>query len=170
MTDEARRDLYKLLRSEMFESFKIHRAALQHYLTLAVAVLGATIAGSTQLAQSSWLGALLLAGPIVNTFICILGMRMCDRYYLGALERISIVAKLEEECSISERAGQQTVFAQDSHLLPERWVVKKWPPTANVYIDEHMKKGVNRLARRTFWSFIILNALLAMAILLQSLG
>src|SRR5882724_4402562 len=88
--------MYQMFRSEVYGQLNLHRETLQNYLAFSVAILGATIGGTLQLSQVGWKGAIvLLIGSILDIFVCMIAIRMCERFYLGALERVTITAKLE---------------------------------------------------------------------------
>ena len=173
MAPDALFEFYKLYRGEMIEAFKLHRESLEHYLAFAVAVFAASIAGVTQLRDIGWLRSVVLAGPILDVMICLLGIRKCDRYYLGILERITILAKLETMLDINKvwnpgelKPGQSTLFPEDKFFLPARWIENTLRySNSEAFRDSHMKSGVNSLARWTFRVAIGLNVILFFAAL-----
>lgn len=166
-------ELYRMYRGEMIEAFRLHRESLEHYLAFAVAVFAASIVGVTQLRDYGWLRSVVLAGPVLDVMICLLGIRMCDRYYLGVLERISILAKLETVLDVNKvwapgevGPDQRALFPEDKFLLPERWIEDALHYTkSEAFRDSHMRSGVNSLARWTFRVAIGLNAILFVAVL-----
>ncbi|MCP4661246.1 MAG: hypothetical protein GY856_38065 [bacterium] len=175
MDKETAFELYKLFRGEMRGSFELHRAALQHYLTFSVAVLAATIAGALRLEEVPWLGVVLVVVPILNIFICMTAISVCGRYFNGAMERITIVAKLEKILGLHGSVGGTPLgFEQDDYLLPERWLeITARFQSSKDFVDSWLNLGVNKLARRSFFFLILLNALLALSILwflVQAIG
>jgi hypothetical protein len=172
MDKELAYELYGLYRGEMVELFKIHREGLQHYLAFATAILGATIVGILQIQGMGWIGAVIAAGPILNVFVCVLAIRMCNRFYLGALERIAITAKLESVLGLQKRAkaantdqDNTTEFPKDEYFLPERWLTGRKYDTSEEFVQQGLKKGVNRVARWTFYLLIAVNVLLGIAVI-----
>jgi|YNPNPStandDraft_1061719.scaffolds.fasta_scaffold59469_2 hypothetical protein len=163
-------NLYELFRKEMGECFRIHQESLQHYLAFASAILGATILGILQIQGWGWAGLVILSGPILNSFICVLGIRMCNRFYLGALERIALTAKLEQVLGLQEPIltpdrSDNIAFPGDGHFLPERWLAGRKYSTTTEFVKRNMKSGVNRLATWTFRALIAVNILLGVAII-----
>ena len=163
--------MYKLFRVEMIEIFKLHRESLQNYLAFVAVILGATIAGTLQISSIGWIGVIVILGPILNVFVCLLAIRMCNRFYLGILERITISAKLEsilgiEEYKLTEvNQGNKTSFFKDIYILPERWMRGRQCDTAEEFIQQRLNAGVNRLAKLIFLSMIVVNILLVIVII-----
>lgn len=173
MKEDFALELYKLYRGEQHNNFEHHRETIQNYLAFAVAVLGATVVGVLQIKDVGWVGIAVLVGPILNVSVCVLAIGMCDRSFLGVLERIAITAKLEAALGLRDRVdltgeGQDdvVVFPADKYLLPERWIKGTQHATTEEFIQQHMNTGMNRLAKRTFYSLIAVNVLLGVAIVL----
>ena len=87
---------------------------------------------------------------------------MCDRFYEGMLEAITVTAKLEEIMGLNLRTGNNeiektpTVFPQDSNLIPQRWLDNRQPyKTSQEFIAAHMNQGSNNMVRRAFNIMII---------------
>ena len=102
-----------------------------------------------------------------------MAIRICDRFYRGFLERIGIAAKLESVLGLRDpvdRTGEGQdkahVFPEDRYLLPERWIKAGQYATTEKFIQEKMGAGVNRPARLTFYSLILVNVFLGVAIVL----
>ena len=157
-------EIYKLYRSEMMDGFKMQQQSFRQYITFATAILGATIAGMLQIKNIGWIGTVILTGPILNICICILAIKTCSRYYLGALERISIVAKLENILQIrnySYLTGKDKypsgVFSKDKYLLPERWLQSHQFNTTEDFINKNLDSGINRLMKKSFQLLITIN-------------
>jgi hypothetical protein len=167
--------LYVLFRGEVYESTKLHRESLQNYLAFAATLLGATIAGSLVVRGIGWMGMIVLVGPVINVVVCMLAIRTCDRFYLGALERITILAKLESLLGIldykpaSVDHSKTPAFFRDRYLLPERWIWGEKYATADEFIKQKLNAGVNRLAKQTFGLLIAVNVLLGLALMLVAL-
>ena len=162
--------MYKMFRGEMYGEINLHRETLQNYLAFSVAVLGATIGGYLQLGQASWAGAIILfAGSILNMFVCRIAIRMCDRFYLGLLERITIIAKLEPLLGLTDSRTKKTKqsevisLAEDKYLLPRSWILGSKLTTTEEFIKKYQNSGVNYLAKSTFRILIVLNILLGIA-------
>ena len=175
MEKDSALEIYKLFRGERYQSLENHRETLQNYLAFAVAVLGATIVGVLQIRDIGCIGAVILVGPILNVSVCTLAIRMCDRFYLGFLERIGITAKLESVLGLrdpvdltGEGQDKAHVFPEDRYLLPERWIKGTQYATTEEFIQQHLNAGVNRPAKQTFQLLIVVNVLLGVAIVLAA--
>jgi hypothetical protein len=166
-------ELYKLFRGEMLECFALHRTALQNYLAFAAAIGAASIAGLIQSHDSGLVAGVVVCGPLLNICICIIGVRTCNRFYLGALERIAIVTKLEHILQFDlrrtrtdqEQGSEGPPLPGDDYILPVRWrkVVAECT-TTDEFVHASMPSGVNLLARRTFEFVIAMNVALAVAV------
>jgi hypothetical protein len=95
--------MYELFRNERYKSFELHRNTLQNYLAFSVTILGATIVGVLKISNVGWIGIAIVLGPILNVLVCTLAIRMCNRFYLGALEKIVIITKLESLLRLQEQ-------------------------------------------------------------------
>jgi hypothetical protein len=162
-------ELYKLFRNELHISIDLHRKHLQHYLTFITAVLGATIAGFYQVGLG-WLTMILVIGPVINIFMCMLAIRMCDRFYEGMLEDITITAKLEDLIGLlNPRGNNETVFPNDRFIVPERWLKGREFATSAEFVEKNMDRGVNEIAKRIFYVLILVNAILGITFVILSL-
>jgi len=74
-------DLYKIYRGELYDSTRLHRETLQNYLAFAITVIGVTVAAITQIANIGLIGIFISAIPLMNSFVCLLAIKMCDRFY-----------------------------------------------------------------------------------------
>lgn len=177
MDKDTALELYKVFRSERNGNFVLHQDALEHYLTFTVAILGATIAGALGIRGMGWTGTVVLLGPILNVVVCLLAVRMCDRYYLGALEKIAILAKLESVLGLRDRldltSGSREdagMFTEDRYFLPERWIKgTRHATTTEEFVRQHLNVGVNRIAKQTFHFLILVNVLLGAVIVIVAL-
>jgi len=174
MEKEIAYSLYELFRNERYKSFELHRNTIQNYLAFSVTILGATIVGVLEIRNVGWIGVAVVLGPILNVLVCTLAIWTCDRFYLGALEKISIIVKLELLLGLQEQVELTnldqkgaTVFPGDKYFLPERWVKGTQHKTSAEFIEENMNAGVNRLAKRTFQILIAVNLLLCIIIVLN---
>lgn len=172
MEKETAYDMYKLFRNEMYESVKLHQQSLQNYLALSSAILGVTIAGVLQVKGDKWVGLVIILAPVLNIFVCKLAMQMCDRFYLGALERIPVISKLEVSLGLwgrvdLEESDQQrrVLFPKDASLVPERWVRDSHYETSGEFTQKAMNAGTNKFARQTFQTLIGINCLLGIAVI-----
>lgn len=170
MEKETVYDMYKLFRGEMYESFKLHQQSLQNYLALSSAILGVTIAGVLQVKGNKWVGLVIILAPVLNIFVCKLAIQMCDRFYLGALERIPVISKLEVSLGLWDRVDlensdqeRKILFPKDSSLVPKRWVKDMQHETSGEFTRKSMNVGTNKLARQTFQTLIGINCLLGVA-------
>ena len=163
-------EMYKMFRGEMYGHLNLHRETLQNYLAFSVAVLGATIGGYLQLGQAAWIGTIILfAGSILNIFVCVIAIRMCDRFYLGVLERVAIMAKIESILGLTnsrtKKSNQEKtmLLPKDKYLLPQRWVMGADLASTEEFIEKYQNAGVNHLAKTTFRVLIVLNVFLGVA-------
>lgn len=164
-------ELYKLFRHETLESYKLHRIAFEHYLTFVVAILGVSIAGFIQF-DINGPSKILLCAPALNILICTFAIGMCNRAYQGALERITIILKLEEILNVNyiknvavTNKGCIKSFIDNKNLLPERWIESaKEYSSAKEFVKRKMKSGVNLYVRITFMIIILLNIILIISI------
>jgi hypothetical protein len=110
-------ELYKAFRQENSTWLSSHREHSQQFITLIVAILGASIASAVQLATnpnllpSSLPSKSLLVAPFeypmlsaillisiclfINTLFCWIAISLCNRSYQAYLECLTIQAKLE---------------------------------------------------------------------------
>ncbi|MCP4607075.1 MAG: hypothetical protein GY847_42270 [Proteobacteria bacterium] len=178
MIESSALELFKLYNTEKIEAFKLHRATLQNYLAFTIALIGAIIATIIKLGDSGYLAIALVASLALNISICILAVRMCDRYYLGALEKITILIKLEPLVGLGDIRSRgddednALALPGDKHYLPQRWVDSEKDDqflTARDFIDFHISYGVNVIARRTFYLVIIINVIIAVYLIALTL-
>lgn len=174
MIEENVYNMYELFRGEWVKLFELHRGAFQDYLTFVVAVMGATIAGLIQVGNNNWLGIVLVLGPVLNVILCVLAIRMCNRFYLGALEKVIVMSKLESMLGIQGQIdsndasrGQAIVFPKDRHFFPERWIKGSQYDTSEEFINRHLNTGVNHLVKRTFQLLIGINIILGVVMLVN---
>jgi hypothetical protein len=166
MDNDDNLELYKLFRNELHISIELHSQHLQQYLTFITAVLGATVAGFYQIGLG-WLSLILVIGPFINIFICVLAIRMCDRFYEGMLEDITITAKLEELIGLlNPRVNNETVFPKDKFILPERWLKGREFATSAEFVEKNMDRGVNEIAKRIFYGLLGINAFLGIMLII----
>jgi hypothetical protein len=106
----------------------------------------------------------LLAGGCFGIVAAHFGRKLCDRFYEGMLEAITVTAKLEELLGLDDRSkGNKTVkedsavFPKDDNLIPERWLKsRKNYKTSLEFISAHMNQGSNNMVRRAFRIFTII--------------
>lgn len=159
-------ELYKLFRNDLHKSIDLHRQHLQHYLTFITAILGATLVGFFQVSLG-WLSMIFVIGPVINIFICMLAIRMCDRFYEGMLEDITITAKLEDLIGLSKpRDNKETVYPKDKYILPERWLKGRNFTTSAEFVEKNMDRGVNHIARNTFYMLLGVNTFFGIMIVI----
>ena len=159
-------ELYKLFRNHLHVSIDLHRQHLQHYLTFITAILGATLVGFFQVSLG-WLSMIFVIGPVINIFTCVLAIKMCDRFYEGMLESITITAKLEDLIGLSKpRNNKETVFPKDKYILPERWLKGRNFATSAEFVEKNMDRGVNDIARITFYMLLVVNILFGFMIVI----
>src|SRR5208283_4779427 len=135
--------MYDIFRRTLSDSINLHRQHAQHYLTFVAAVMAATIAG---LAKSSepHLALFLLAGPIFNIFLCWLAIKMCNQFYQGFLEHVTVTSKLEDLMGLPAYRPKNATscFDQDESILPERWITGRRPfKKSSDFVRCYMKKG-----------------------------
>jgi len=172
MNNDKILELYKHYRSETMETYRLHRIAIEHYITFVVAILGVTIAGIIQFGNNNgWLNNILLCGPAINILICVVAIGMCKCSYRGALERVTIFLKLEEILkirNISDITDTETLnsFREDKNLLPLRWIKSAQNfATAEEFVKSNINSGTNFYATLTFVLIIFINIFLAVIIL-----
>jgi len=166
MDDDHILEFYKLFRNHLHMSIDLHRQHLQHYLTFITAILGATLVGFFKVSLG-WLSLIFVIGPIINIFICVLAIRMCDRFYEGMLESITITAKLEDLIGLSKpRDNKETVYPKDNYILPERWLKGRDFATSAEFVEKNMDRGVNNIARKIFIMLSAINTFLGMMIVI----
>ena len=168
MTDANRLELYRIYRYEMLESFKLHRQAFRHYLTLVIAILGATIAGILKQEANGWVSLLIFVGLTLEVYMCRLAKQMCNQAYVGALERIALSLKLEELLRIrytrdfvKNRSKRMRAFRQDKNLLPQRWLDAATNfETAQEFVNKNLNLGVNKQMRDTFTAIQVVSTVM----------
>lgn len=168
MDRELALELMKMYRTEGLENFKLHRATVQHYLAFSAALLVATLLGLREPLAGNQLAGTIAFLPVLNVLVCFRAIRMCDRYYQAAIERITIVAKLEHYLGLDqklirpdEKGVEPTPFAEDRFLLPDRWLANRDKHrSSKAFLKEHMKTGANAVARRTFYLVVGINSVL----------
>jgi len=167
LDDDHILELYKLFRNHLHMSIDLHRQHLQHYLTFITAILGATLVGFFEVSLG-WFSLIFLIGPIINISICVLAIKMCDRFYEGMLESITITAKLEDLIGLSKpRDNKETVYPKDNYFLPERWLKGRDFATSAEFVEENMDGGVNDIARKIFIMLSAVNTFLGMMIVIR---
>ncbi len=98
-----------------------------------------------------------------------IAIRMCDRFYLGVLERVATVAKLEQSLGLFDSRTKKTSvnkvvsLSKDKYLLPQRWLLGTDFSTTEEFIKKYQNAGVNHLAKTTFRILIGLDILLVIA-------
>jgi len=99
-----------------------------------------------------------------------------DNVYLAALERVVVIAKIEvilnlqdklvlDKARGKENPKQKMIFPKDKYFLPERWVndMKQYGKSSD-FTKDLSKRGINRIAKQTFYWLIGINILLALVI------
>ena len=89
---------------------------------------------------------------------------MCDRFYKGFLEDVTVTAKLEHEIGLSNEFNIKDghVFPQDAIFVPERWLTDMESYARSVdFINTKMRSGSRRINRITFSLLGIVHGLLA---------
>ena len=100
--------------------------------------------------------------------ICVLAIRLCVRFYEGMLEDITITAKLEDLIGLSKpRDNKGTVFPKDKYILPERWLKGRDFATSAKFVEKNMGRGVNDIARKTFYVLLGINTFLGIMIIVR---
>jgi hypothetical protein len=154
--------MYDIFRKTLSDSINLHRQHAQHYLTFIAAVMAATIAGLTKYPEPH-LALFLLAGPMFNILLCWLAIKMCNQFYQGFLEEITVASKLEDLMGLPELRpkNKASCFDQDESILPERWIEGRRPfKKSSDFIKCHMNKGSNRVLKLTFWVLASFNIIL----------
>ncbi len=169
MDETSALELFKLYSTAKVEAFKLHRTTLQQNLAFSVALIGAVVAAIINIPNFGLPLLALVFVPILNISICMLAIRMCNRYYLGALEKIAILMKLEPLVGLRDSRpkvsdeGGKVALPQDKFFVPNRWIdaeIDERFPTTESFTDFHMSSGVNLLAKRTFELVIAINCVI----------
>lgn len=164
--------LYIIFRNETHKSLEVHAQHFGRYLTLLTAILGVTIAtfnyfNNSLLAQ----GVSVVVGGGLGIGIAILGKKLCDRFYEGMLEGISVTAKIEALLGLdADHNFEMGPFERDRHLLPDRWIEGrgKYHSTSE-FVAQSLGQGSNRVVHSTFHALILLNVLVLLYGLIRTL-
>ncbi len=161
-------EIYGLFRNEIHKSLDFHVEHFGRFLTLISALLGITATAISYFKDNSFSqGFASCLGAVLGILASLIGMKLCDRFYEGMLEAITITAKIERALGIDVRPSPNSgnvpemPFPKDEHLLPARWSNDRRDiKTSKEFVDARMKEGSNKWVRRTFCLFIIANAVL----------
>lgn len=159
--------VYQLFRTEGHKSVELHAQHFRQFVTLLLAILTLTLAGVGYLEETGIPpGVILLAGGLLGTTLAICGRLMCDRFYEGMLEAVTVSAKFESLLQIEDRPqSPSSPFPDDKGLLPARWLRNRAKyASSEEFIRVSMGRGSNRVARWTFLAFALIN----IAVLLMS--
>lgn len=164
-------ELYTFFRQENSLWLGSHREHSQQYFTLVIAILGASIAATSQFVSlPPLLMGIVIIGSLINLFLCKIAITMCDRSYQAYLECISIQSKLEPIIGLTETRKQSTTdqpfpqFSKDEYFLPERWLKSRHFATAELFVKQGLDLGANKIIRQTFRALAITNGLVAFGI------
>lgn len=168
MNEDVKIELYKLFREEKHKSLDLHLQTFKHFLTLITAISGATIAGLANF-QSSLLtfNVILFAGSFLTLISCLSAIKMCNLFYRGMLEGITVMAKLEVSLGLKNRTDcsnesekTEILFPDDSTLLPQRWIegLKEYKTTKE-FITSLRNKGINHYVHIVLYIFMIICAI-----------
>jgi len=169
MKNEKLLRLYLAMRSEHVEWISRHSQHFSHYLTLVVAVLGATLGASyyflgTDGGEVTIIVAFLGFGA--NIGLCYVAIRACDRFYRRFLESVTVMAKLEASLELDKRPSvPEDPFADDQHWFPQRFYDDRdCHKKGESFVKAGMNKGVNRTVRATMGILAILNFVLLLVV------
>jgi|GEM_PF-6433509 len=162
MSDSKWLEAYKLFRQEGQKSIDLHATYFKNFLTLLVAIAAATLAGAQYcIDKHSYVWLVLIVGGCFGIITAYLGKELCDRFYEGMLEAVTVTAKLEEIVGLVSRAENDKakthskIFPTDDNLIPQRWVDnRKHYQSSSCFIAAHMKLGSNKVIRLVFKIFI----------------
>ncbi|MCX5815310.1 MAG: hypothetical protein NTX75_03580 [Proteobacteria bacterium] len=160
--------IYEIFRKNLLASMNLHRQHAQHYLTFIAVVTAATIAGFVaMLNANSSKTCFLVVGPIFNVYLSVLAICMCNRYYKGFLEEVSVTAKIEELIGLSTPHSQRqnSCFKEDETIVPSRWIKgrERFKNSAD-FVKDNMNRGSNKVLHFTFVGLIIVNIVMAVLI------
>jgi hypothetical protein len=165
MDDNRALELYKVFREYASVGLANYHNALSHYLTLIAAILaGSLVLGSAALdaldkhPQRAFLVLLVLGivGPGLIAWLCCLAVKLADRSYGIFLESVTILAKLKPLIGLAGprpgKAGEGVPFpfAEERHLVPDRWLDPCKYTTSKAFVQELKAQGSNRTVRCTF--------------------
>jgi hypothetical protein len=165
MDEKRALELYKLFKQQSSTALSTYHSSIQHYRALILAILGVSIAAATTILQMDRALLVLLVlcsiliGLFINTLLCWLAIKSCDRAYRSFLEAVAIQAKLEPAIGLVGRRQQTTedtedaiiLFPQDENIIPKRWIAEqKKFPAAEEFVKAHMNKGSNKVSRWVF--------------------
>jgi hypothetical protein len=154
-------EVYRAHLGEKANSINLHRDYSQQFFTLVAAILGVSAVAAYHFSSEPWLVLVTGVGPLLNVLLCAVAIRMCDRFYRGFLEHITILAKLETLLGLAtplrrDSARVELPFPEDNYILPERWLQSRHEAASSTeFIKTHMRQGSNRIVR---WTFLFLAA------------
>ncbi|MBC8552345.1 MAG: hypothetical protein H8D23_22180 [Candidatus Brocadiales bacterium] len=158
-------ELYKLFRAETHKSIEMHAQHFSKFLTLITAILGSTLAGIHYFKDPPYFEAIIaILGGILSALISFIGIKMCDQFYKGMLEAITVTAKIEALLGIENIPGPElnlkplSAFKEDPYLLPMRWIKERATyATSNEFINASLCKGSNKYVKYTLVALIVLS-------------
>lgn len=162
MNDDKLIAAYESARADVHKSVELHAQHLWQFLTLLVAVLTLTFAGAGYLPGERSKAIALLIGGSTGVVVALCGRAMCNRFYEGMLEGITVSAKLEGLMGLDARPPNPTPFPEDTVILPARWIANRSRHKKSESFAEAMNAGANRVARATFWALTAINAIVVL--------
>lgn len=163
-------EIYRAHLAEKANAINLHRDYSHQYFTLVAAILGVSAGAVYQFRAETWLVLVIGIGPVLNILLCAISIWMCNRFYRGFLEHITILAKLEALIGLTnprqdENMGVEGIpFADDKFILPARWLESRRQPTSAEFVRTNMREGSNRLVRWTFLFLAVANTAFAIGI------
>lgn len=163
-------EIYRAHLDEKANAINLHRDYSHQYFTLVAAVLGVSAGAIYQFRAEPWLVLVVGIGPMLNILLCVVAIRMCDRFYQAFLEHITILAKLEALIGLMTPSQDEDMrvkglpFPDDKFILPERWLQSRCQATSAEFVQSNMREGSNRLVRWTFSFLVVANTAFAIGI------
>jgi hypothetical protein len=155
-------EIYRAHLVEKANAINLHRDYSHQYFTLVAAILGVSAAAVHQFRAEPWLVLVVGVGPMLNILLCVTAIRMCDRFYRGFLEHITVLAKLEVRLGLAtplQDEREALPFPDDKFIMPERWLqARERAGSSAEFVQTHMKEGSNRVVRWTFMFLAAANA------------
>lgn len=173
MADYSIESLYASFKDDARGWLGLHRQHFTQFVSIILAVLTASLAALYHLRNEALLLLLVSLGPALNIILCVLAVRVCDKFYLRYWEHETVSYKLfglmEDAHKISARIQERKgIFPADSHLFPRRWLdrVAEYD-TSKSFTESRLtaRNSSNWYIRITFWVLIGISAVIGVAML-----
>lgn len=168
-------DFYKLIRGEEIPWLNLHRQYSQQYLTLISAIFAVSLGALYHFKEDPLLVLAVILGPFLNVLMCVIAIKMCNRFYQRFLEGVTIQVKIEPLLGLSnqreKKAEDDTVwpFPNDKYYLPERLLKSRNQRSSLDFVNDHMKSGSNKHVQLSFRLLLVANIALIIGIIVSSI-